>query len=151
MRVCLQRVSSASVTVDQNVVGQIDQGLLLLTGVGHDDTPQIIDKMAVKVANLQIFSDEDGKFNLSLLDVNGGALVVSQFTLYADARKGRRPSYTDAGKPEIASPLCDRFADQLSQLGVSPVQAGIFGADMKVALVNDGPVTIWLDSDDVLR
>ncbi|MAX26083.1 MAG: D-tyrosyl-tRNA(Tyr) deacylase [Phycisphaeraceae bacterium] len=151
MRVCLQRVSSASVTVDQNVVGQIDQGLLLLTGVGHDDTPQIIDKMAVKVANLRIFSDEDGKFNLSLLDVNGGALVVSQFTLYADARKGRRPSYTDAGKPEIASPLCDRFADQLSQLGVSPVQAGIFGADMKVALVNDGPVTIWLDSDDVLR
>ena len=151
MRVCLQRVSSASVTVDQNVVGQIDQGLLLLTGVGHDDTPQIIDKMAVKVANLRIFSDEDGKFNLSLLDVNGGALVVSQFTLYADARKGRRPSYTDAGKPEIASPLCDRFADQLSQLGVSPVQAGIFGADMKVASVNDGPVTIWLDSDDVLR
>ena len=151
MRVCLQRVSSASVTVDQNVVGQIDQGLLLLTGVGHDDTPQIIDKMAVKVANLRIFSDEDGKFNLSLLDVNGGALVVSQFTLYADARKGRRPSYTDAGKPEIASPLCDRFADQLSQLGVSPVQAGIFGADMKAALVNDGPVTIWLDSDDVLR
>ncbi len=151
MRVCLQRVSSASVTVDQNVVGKIDHGLLLLTGVGHDDTPEIVDKMAAKVANLRIFSDDDGKFNLSLLDVNGGALVVSQFTLYADARKGRRPSYTDAAKPAIASPLCDRFAQQLAQLGVSPVQAGIFGADMKVALVNDGPVTIWLDSDDVLR
>jgi D-tyrosyl-tRNA(Tyr) deacylase len=150
MRVCLQRVLSASVTVDEKIVGKIDQGLLLLTGIGHDDTPDVVDKMAAKVANLRIFSDADGKFNLSLLDVKGGALVVSQFTLYADARKGRRPSYTDAGKPEIASPLCDRFADQLSQLGVCPVQTGIFGADMKVALVNDGPVTIWLDSDEVL-
>lgn len=150
MRVCLQRVTTASVTVDSKIVGQIDHGLLLLTGVGHNDSQDIIDKMAVKVANLRIFSDADGKFNLSLLDVQGGALVVSQFTLYADARKGRRPSYIDAARPDVASPLCDRFAQQLAMLGVNPVQTGIFGAHMDVALINDGPVTIWLDSDEVL-
>ncbi|HAI14117.1 MAG TPA: D-tyrosyl-tRNA(Tyr) deacylase [Phycisphaerales bacterium] len=150
MRVCLQRVLTASVTVDSKVVGEIQHGLLLLTGVGHDDTADIVDKMAAKVVNLRIFSDSDGKFNLSLLDTKGGALVVSQFTLYADAHKGRRPSYIDAARPETASPLCDRFAQQLEQLGIAPVQTGIFGADMDVALVNDGPVTIWLDSDDVL-
>lgn len=150
MRICLQRVTTASVTVDEKIVGKIDQGLLLLTGVGHHDTPDIVDKMATKVANLRIFSDAEGKFNLSLLDVKGGALVVSQFTLYADARKGRRPSYTDAARPDVASPLCDRFAEQLGLLGVTPVQAGIFGAHMDVALNNDGPVTIWLDSDEVL-
>jgi D-tyrosyl-tRNA(Tyr) deacylase len=150
MRVCLQRVTSASVTVEAKIVGQIDHGLLILAGVGHDDTPDIIDKMAAKVANLRIFSDEQGKFNLSLLDVQGGALVVSQFTLFADARKGRRPSYTDAARPDHASPLCDRFAQQLGSLGVAAVQTGVFGADMLVALTNDGPVTIWLDSVDVL-
>lgn len=150
MRLCLQRVTAASVTVDEKIVGQIDHGLLILAGVGHDDTPDIIDKMAIKAANLRIFSDADGKFNLSLLDVKGGALVVSQFTLYADARKGRRPSYTDAARPDLASPLCDRFAQQLITLGVTPVQTGIFGAHMQVALNNDGPVTIWLDSDQIL-
>lgn len=149
MRVCLQRVTSASVKVDGQIVGQVDQGLLLLVGVGHDDTPEIIDKMAAKAANLRIFTDDAGKFNLSLLDVKGGALVVSQFTLYADSRKGRRPSYTDAARPDAASPLCDRFAQQLAQLGVAPVQTGVFGAHMDVSLVNDGPVTIWLDSDKV--
>ncbi|MBL4700747.1 MAG: D-tyrosyl-tRNA(Tyr) deacylase [Phycisphaeraceae bacterium] len=151
MRVCLQRVTSGRVTVNSQIVGQIDQGLVILVGVGHDDAPDIIDKMAVKVVNLRIFNDEQGKFNRSLLDVAGGALVVSQFTLYADSRKGRRPSYTQAANPEIASPLCDRFAQQLTELGISPVKSGVFGACMQVQLTNDGPVTIWLDSDDVLN
>ena len=145
MRVCLQRVSSASVTVDQNVVGQIDQGLLLLTGVGHDDTPQIIDKMAVKVANLRIFSDEDGKFNLSLLDVNGGALVVSQFTLYGDCKKGRRPSFVQAAPPDEADRLYQYFCQKLRDAGV-PVETGRFQTSMAVSLVNDGPVTLILET-----
>jgi len=150
MRVCLQRVTHASVTVDSQIVGQIDQGLVILVGVGHDDTPAIIDKMAVKIVNLRIFNDEQGKFNRSLLDVTGSALVVSQFTLYADSRKGRRPSYTQAANPQIASPLCDRFAQQLTTLGIAPVQCGVFGACMQVQLTNDGPVTLWLDSDELL-
>lgn len=150
MRICLQRVTSGAVEVDSKIVGQIGHGLVILAGIGHDDTKVIIDKMANKVANLRIFNDEQGKFNRSLLDVSGGALVVSQFTLYADAKKGRRPNYIQAAKPEIASPLCDRFADQLTELGIAPVRKGIFGADMQVQIANDGPVTIWLDSDEIL-
>lgn len=150
MRICLQRVTAGCVTVDSQIVGQIAHGLVILAGIGHDDTPAVIDKMANKVANLRIFNDEQGKFNRSLLDVGGGALVVSQFTLYADAKKGRRPNYIQAAKPEIASPLCDHFADELAGLGIDPVQKGIFGADMKVQIANDGPVTIWLDSDEIL-
>jgi len=149
MRVILQRVTSGSVAVDGRIVGQIAHGLVLLAGIGHDDTISIVDRMAEKIAMLRIFNDDEGKFNRSLLDVAGGALVVSQFTLFADARKGRRPSFTDAARPEIASPLCDRFADALRKLGVSPVATGVFGASMHVDIQNDGPVTIWLDSREL--
>jgi D-tyrosyl-tRNA(Tyr) deacylase len=133
------------VTVDGAVTGAIEHGLLLLVGVGHGDSPAEAQRMAEKVAALRIFNDDAGKFNRSLLDVGGAALVVSQFTLYADARKGRRPSFVDAALPELASPLVDAFAETLRGLGVR-VERGVFGAHMGVALVNDGPVTIMLDS-----
>lgn len=145
MRVLLQRVSSASVTVDGVVTGAIERGLLLLVGVGQGDGAAEARRMAEKTASLRIFNDDAGKFNRSLLDVGGAALVVSQFTLYADARKGRRPSFVDAALPELASPLVDAFAEALRGLGVR-VERGVFGAHMDVALVNDGPVTIMLDS-----
>ncbi len=149
MRVLLQRVSAGSVTVDGQIVGQIERGLVLLTGIGPDDNEAIVQRMADKVANLRIFSDAQGRFNLSLLDVAGGALVVSQFTLFADARKGRRPSFSDAGRPEAAAPLCDRFAESLRSLGVQHVATGRFGAHMDVVIHNDGPVTLWLDSREL--
>ena len=149
MRVLLQRVTFGSVAIGGEVVGQIDHGLVLLVGAGQDDTPEVAARMAEKVVNLRIFNDEAGKFNLSLLDVGGGALVVSQFTLFADARKGRRPSFTDAARPETASPLCDFFAQKLDELGVAHVATGRFGANMQVTIHNDGPVTIWLDSGDL--
>lgn len=148
MRVLLQRVTAGSVAVDGAIVGRIDAGLVLLTGIGHSDTAAVVERMAEKIANLRIFNDDEGKFNRSLLDVAGGVLIVSQFTLYADARKGRRPSFTEAGRPELASPLCDHFAAAFRSLNVSPVATGVFGASMQVAIHNDGPVTIWLDSDD---
>jgi D-tyrosyl-tRNA(Tyr) deacylase len=147
MRVLLQRVSKASVTVDGQVTGAIDHGLVLLIGAGHADEKRHADRLAEKVVNLRIFNDEDGKFNRSLLDVEGGALVVSQFTLFADSRKGRRPGFTDAAPPEMAKPLCDYFADKIKQLGVQRVGCGVFGAHMDVEIHNDGPVTIWLDTD----
>ncbi len=149
MRVLLQRVTSGSVTVDGAIVGRIGPGLVLLAGIGHNDTAEIVDRMAEKVAMLRIFNDEAGKFNRSLLDVGGSALVVSQFTLFADARKGRRPSFTDAARPDLASPLCDRFAEALRKLGVKEVATGVFGASMHVDIQNDGPVTIWLDSKEL--
>ncbi len=149
MRVLLQRVTRGEVVVDGQTVGQIDHGLVLLLGVGADDTPAQADKLAEKVVNLRIFNDDDGKFNRSLLDVGGGALVISQFTLYADARKGRRPSFTDAAAPEVASPLCDHFAQRLRDVGVEHVATGVFAAHMEVQICNDGPVTIWLDTDDL--
>ena len=145
MRAVLQRVSSASVTVDGDVIGAIDQGLLILLGVGHDDTDQDAAKLAEKSAKLRIFSDQAGKFNLSLLDVGGSALVVSQFTLLADSRRGLRPSFIDAARPEVAAPLCDAFVAHLGRLGV-PTATGRFAAHMDVALVNDGPVTILLET-----
>jgi D-tyrosyl-tRNA(Tyr) deacylase len=148
VRALIQRVASASVTVDSVVVGQIEKGLLILLGVGQGDGIEEVKLLSEKVANLRIFSDADGKFNLSLLDVQGQALVVSQFTLYADTRKGRRPSFINAAHPELAAPLVDRFADLLRGMGITVAQ-GRFGADMKVALLNDGPVTIMLDSDDL--
>jgi D-tyrosyl-tRNA(Tyr) deacylase len=148
VRALIQRVASASVTVDSVVVGQIEKGLLILLGVGQGDGIEEVKLLSEKVANLRIFSDADGKFNLSLLDVQGQALVVSQFTLYADTRKGRRPSFINAAHPELAAPLVDRFADHLRGMGITVAQ-GRFGADMKVALLNDGPVTIMLDSDDL--
>lgn len=147
MRILLQRVSHASVVVDEQPIGSIDRGYLLLVGVGKDDTQDTVNKLAKKVADLRLFPNEDGKFDKSLIDVEGGALVVSQFTLFGDARKGNRPSFIDAAPPALAAPLCDAFAQALSGLGVTRVETGRFGADMKVSLCNDGPVTLWLDSD----
>ena len=149
MRILLQRVTGGSVTVDDTVVGAIDHGLVLLVGVGHDDTQPIAEKMAQKVASLRIFNDEQGKFNRSLLDVAGQALVISQFTLFADARRGRRPSFTEAAAPQLAEPLCGHFVQALRQQGVSHVATGRFGAKMHVEIHNDGPVTVWLDSNEL--
>jgi len=137
------------VVVDGQTVGQIDHGLVLLLGVGAGDTPAQTDKLAEKVVNLRIFNDDDGRFNRSLLDAGGGALVISQFTLYADARKGRRPSFTDAAPPDVAEPLCDYFAQALRRAGVERVATGVFAAHMDVQICNDGPVTIWLDTDEL--
>lgn len=144
MRLLIQRVSKASVTVDQQIISSIGKGLLVLLGVGHGDGEAQAAFLAEKTANLRVFEDEQGKTNLSILDVKGDAIVVSQFTLYADARKGRRPSFTDAALPEIAEPLVNRFVELLRGHGV-PTQTGKFGADMKVEIHNDGPVTIWLE------
>jgi D-tyrosyl-tRNA(Tyr) deacylase len=146
MRVLLQRVSKASVMVDEKIVGAIEQGFVILAGVGHGDGDEQAQWLAQKVAGLRVFEDTEGKFNLSLQDVGGAALVVSQFTLYADARKGRRPSFTDAAPPEIAEPLVRRFADFLAAEGIH-VEMGVFGAYMQVEIHNDGPVTIWLERE----
>jgi D-tyrosyl-tRNA(Tyr) deacylase len=146
MRVLLQRVSKASVTVDSAVVGAIDHGLVILVGVGHGDGDEQAAWLAKKVTGLRIFEDADGKFNLSILDVGGSALVVSQFTLFADTRKGRRPAFIDAASPEIAEPLVERFAEHLRARGI-PVEMGVFGAHMLVEIHNDGPVTIWLERE----
>lgn len=146
MRVLLQRVSHGKVTVDREVTGSIDRGLVLLVAIAADDHRQVVMKMAGKVANLRIFSDDVSKFNYSLLDVVGGALVVPQFTLYADARRGRRPAFTRAAPPEHAAALVEAFAEALHHQGVTPVKKGVFGANMSVTLCNEGPVTIWLDS-----
>lgn len=149
MRVLLQRVTHAHVDIDRHTVGRIEHGLLLLVGVGPDDTPAIAAAMAGKVALLRIFNDDAGKMNRSLLDIAGHALVVSQFTLYADARKGRRPSFTDAARPDHASAIVDHFTQALRTTGVTRVETGRFGASMQVSLTNDGPVTLWLDSKDL--
>ncbi|MCX7622938.1 MAG: D-aminoacyl-tRNA deacylase [Thermomicrobium sp.] len=148
MRVLVQRVSRASVSVDGRIVSAIGPGLLLLVGVRRGDDPAIAAWMAQKVANLRIFEDDAGKMNRSVLEVGGSTLVVSQFTLYADVRKGRRPSFVEAAPPEEARPLVDAFADALRRLGLA-VETGVFGAHMQVELVNDGPVTIWLDSAEL--
>ncbi len=144
MRAILQRVSKASVTVEGQVISSIGPGLLILLGVGHGDGEEHAAFLADKVANLRIFEDEAGKTNLSILDVKGEAIVVSQFTLYADTRKGRRPSFTDAALPGVAAPLVERFVELLRAQGV-PTQTGQFGAHMQVEIHNNGPVTIWLE------
>ena len=144
VRVLVQRVTSASVTIDGRVTGVIDGGLLLLVGFRGDDVPESLAWMAEKVCGLRIFSDDEGKMNRSVEDVGGGLLVVSQFTLYGDVAKGKRPSFIDAARPEIAIPLYEKFISLL-RARIARVETGEFGADMKVALVNDGPVTIWLE------
>ena len=144
MRALIQRVKSGKVSVDNLTVAEIKHGLVILLGIGQFDLEDQARFLAEKIAALHIFEDDEGKFNLSILDKGGAALVVSQFTLYADVRKGRRPSFTDAAPPEIAAPLVMRFAEILRAQGV-PTQTGIFGAHMLVEIQNDGPVTIWLE------
>ena len=144
MRALLQRVSHASVSVDEQEIASIGPGLLILLGVGHDDGEEQVQFLVNKTADLRIFEDQDGKPNLSILDTGGEALVVSQFTLYADTRKGRRPSFINAALPEVAGPLIDRFVELLVARGV-PTKKGEFGAHMLVEIHNDGPVTIWLE------
>lgn len=146
MRIVIQRVSEASVEIDKIVKGEIGQGLLLLTGFTADDTEEDLKWMAAKVVQLRIFNDEAGKMNLSVQDVQGDLLVISQFTLFASTRKGNRPSYIFAAPPSIAIPLYEKFVQLLEQVLGKPVQTGEFGADMKVSLCNDGPVTIVIDS-----
>ena len=145
MRAVLQRVTQSSVTVAGRRVGEIGAGLVILLGVGANDTATEAGLLAQKIANLRIFSDSEGKFNLSALDVQAELLVASQFTLYADTRRGRRPSFTEAARPELAAPLCDKFVACLRELGFK-VETGEFQADMLVEIHNSGPVTIWLDT-----
>lgn len=141
----MQRVTRAEVRVDGRVVGFIGDGLVALVGVGHDDSEVVADALAAKVVDLRIFRDDEGKTNRSLIDVGGEMLAVSQFTLYADTRKGRRPSFIDAAAPEVGERLYERFCAAVEARGVR-VERGVFGAEMEVELVNDGPMTIWLDS-----
>jgi D-tyrosyl-tRNA(Tyr) deacylase len=146
MRTVLQRVSSAAVSVEGQIVGQIGRGLVILVGVGYGDGEEQAAWLARKISGLRIFEDQAGKFNLSLLDVEGSALVISQFTLYADTRKGRRPAFVAAATPDVAEPLITRFCALLRGYGM-PVQTGVFGAHMLVEINNDGPVTVILDTD----
>ncbi len=144
MRVLLQRVSRGKVSVEGKLIAKIEHGLVILLGVGEGDGVEEIDYLAKKIAHLRIFEDEAKKMNLSILDVEGEAIVVSQFTLYADTRKGRRPSFVHAAPPELAKPLVEQFVDALVAKGV-PTQSGKFGANMLVEIDNDGPVTIWIE------
>ena len=150
MKFVLQRVSEASVSVEGKIVGQIGTGYVLLVGVANDDTREIADKMIEKVSRLRIFEDENGKTNLSIGQVGGEILVISQFTLYADCKKGNRPSFTDAGNPALAEELYEYILSRSREL-FSHTASGEFGADMKVSLVNEGPFTIVLDSKEILR
>lgn len=151
MRVILQRVNHGRVTVGDDVTGAIETGFVALVGVTHDDTAAQADLLAQKTAHLRVFEDDAGKMNLSALDVGAGVLVVSQFTLYADSRKGRRPSFINAAPPEHAEPLVRRYAHTLSEHGIARVEHGVFGAMMRVEIHNEGPVTILLDTDELSR
>lgn len=146
MKIVLQRVQKASVSIDNKTVAKINKGLLLLVGITNDDSEKDIDWLVKKVSQLRVFNDELGKMNLSLQDIDGEALVVSQFTLYANIKKGNRPSYIAAARPEIAVPLYELFIQKLGLAITKPIQTGVFGADMQVSLINDGPVTILMDS-----
>jgi D-tyrosyl-tRNA(Tyr) deacylase len=148
MRALIQLVSEASVTVDGTVKGEIGQGLLILLGVEEADTQEDIDWLAGKIARLRIFDDGHGHMNKSVQEVNGGLLVISQFTLLASTKKGNRPGFTRAARPETAVPLYEQFVKKLSFEAARPVETGDFGADMKVRLLNDGPVTIWMDTKE---
>jgi D-tyrosyl-tRNA(Tyr) deacylase len=145
MKAVVQRVSKAAVTVDGEVVGAIDRGVVILLGVTHGDGEEETRWLASKIAGLRIYEDAQGKMNLGLRDVDGEALVVSQFTLYGDCRKGRRPSFTHAARPEVAEPLCERFIELLREAGVGRVESGVFGAHMMVEIHNDGPVTLIIE------
>lgn len=150
MKFVIQRVKESSVTIDGNIVGQIQKGFMVLVGVADTDTTEIADKMIKKMLNLRIFEDENGKTNLSLQDVNGSLLIISQFTLYADCRKGNRPSFIRAGAPDHANALYEYIIAECSK-ECTDVAHGEFGADMKVSLINDGPFTIVLDSDEIIK
>lgn len=150
MKVVLQRVKSASVTIEDVVVGRINQGYLLLVGVGPDDTKEDVQYLARKISGMRIFSDENGKMNLSIHQVNGSILSISQFTLFADTKKGNRPSYTSAANPELAKTLYEELNVLLRDEYGIVVETGVFGADMQVSLVNDGPVTILLDTKQAI-
>lgn len=150
MRAVLQRVTKGKVTVENQVVGEIGKGFVVLLGVGASDTEAEVELLANKIAHLRVFADGEGKFNLSALDVKAEMLVISQFTLFADCRKGRRPSFTDAARPELAVPLYEKFVEQLRAMSFT-VATGIFQADMLVEIHNSGPVTIWLDTDDLAK
>ena len=145
MRVCVQRVSEASVEIDDETVGAIGPGLLVLLGVGQSDTPAEVTQLVNKIVNLRVFADDQDKMNRSLLDIQGQMLVISQFTLWGDCRKGRRPSFVQAADPEVAEPLYERFVDEVRGRGVT-AETGRFGAKMQVHLVNDGPVTLVIES-----
>jgi len=149
MRAVIQRVSEASVKVSAQTIGEIEHGLMVLLGVTHDDTKEDADYLARKICELRIFSDDDGKMNRSLIDVNGSLLSVSQFTLYSDTKKGRRPNFMSAAKPDLAKELYQYFNQKVNTFGIE-VETGEFGALMDVSLVNDGPVTILIDTDDVI-
>ena len=149
MRIVLQRVSQATVVVDGKTAGAIERGFLLLIGITHDDGEAEAAYLAHKVAGLRVFEDDEGKMNRALSDVDGSILAVSQFTLYGNARKGRRPSFTHAARPEQAEPLYQRFCHLLREQNIA-VEQGIFQAEMDVSLVNDGPVTLWLDTDELM-
>lgn len=146
MRILIQRVAEATVKIKGNVHGEINKGLLILLGIEHEDTKDDAEWLIQKINGLRIFSDEEGKMNLSSADIKGEFLVVSQFTLHASTKKGNRPSYIKAARPEKAIPLYEYFVEQLGKTSQSKVATGVFGADMKVLLINDGPVTIWIDS-----
>ncbi|MCU0499168.1 MAG: D-aminoacyl-tRNA deacylase [Anaerolineae bacterium] len=149
MRVILQRVTQGRVTVDGTVMGAIDQGFVALVGVTHQDTTLEAELLARKTAQLRVFSDVEGKMNVSALEAGAGILVISQFTLYADTRRGRRPSFTQAAGPDIAAPLVEHYRKTLQAEGIQRVEQGVFGAMMSVEIFNDGPVTILLDSDEL--
>lgn len=150
MKIVIQRVKESSVTIDGKIKGSIQKGYMTLVGFCESDTKAIVDKMIDKMIGLRIFEDDQGKMNLSLADVQGAILSISQFTLYADCRKGRRPGFTEAAKPDIAISLYDYYNQKIQDLGIH-VETGVFGADMKVSLLNDGPVTILLDSQDICK
>lgn len=148
MRFVIQRVRHASVTIDGEVRGKIGKGFMVLIGIGADDTKEIADKLVRKLVNMRIFEDSEGRTNLGLKDVEGGLLLISQFTLYADCKKGNRPSFTKAGTPALAEPLVEYIIDECKK-EIPVVEQGEFGADMKVELLNDGPFTVILDSDEI--
>lgn len=149
MRAVVQRVSTAEVKIDGNSVGKIDKGFLVLLGVTHTDTMQDVEWLANKIKGLRVFEDAEGKMNLGLDDIKGDILIVSQFTLYGSCQKGKRPSFTNAARPEIAIPLYEKFIEMFQNFGLNKVEHGVFGADMKVSLINDGPVTLIIDSPQI--